>query len=111
MYCAKCSRVVEGLRCPVCGRRNLRLPVGEDFCFLTETTALWQQALEDLLTDSGVEFVTRNVYGAAQVKMTGIPERVRFFVPYARYEQARELEQAFFNGEFTDFPEEPEETE
>lgn len=104
MYCASCNRIVNGSKCPVCGSRSLRLPRAEDFCFLAEPEPLWVRALEDLLTDNGVEYVTRNVYGAARVKMTGLPERVRFFVRYGQYQQATELQEAFFGAEYVDFP-------
>ncbi len=108
MYCEKCNRITDGGKCPSCGRKNLRLPRMEDFCFLSEQTPLWVQSLQDLLRDNGVEYVTRNVYGVAHAKMTGVPERVRFFVRYGQYHQAKELEQAFFSAEFVGFPEEME---
>lgn len=105
MYCVRCNRIVNGDKCPGCGSRGLRLPRAEDYCFLTEPEPLWVRALEDLLADNGVEYVTRNVFGVAHAKMTGVPERVRFFVRYGQYHQAKELEQAFFSAEFVDFPE------
>ena len=100
MYCERCNRLVYKAQCPGCGRRDLRLPGGEDFCFLAEPEHLWTQALRDILTDHGIEFMERNVYGAGQVKRTGIPERVRFFVRYRDHAQAAELNEAFFSGSF-----------
>jgi hypothetical protein len=58
------------------------------------------QALKDLMEDNGVELRTRNVHGAAMVTKTGIPQRVRFFVPYRDYQKAKELHDAFFGAEF-----------
>lgn len=100
MYCERCNRLVYKQKCPGCGRTDLRTPESEDFCFLTEPEHLWSQALRDLLTDNGVEFLERNVYGAGQVKRTGIPQRIRFFVRYRDYQTAKELNEAFFNAEF-----------
>ena len=100
MYCERCNRLVYREKCPGCGRRDLRLPRSEDFCFLTEPESLWTQALRDILADNGVEFLERNIYGAGQVKRTGLPERVRFFVRYRDYERAKELNGAFFSGSF-----------
>ena len=100
MYCERCNRLVYKAKCPGCGRRDLRLPGGEDFCVLAEPEHLWTQALRDILTDHGIEFMERNVYGAGQVKRTGIPERVRFFVRYRDHAQAAELNEAFFSGSF-----------
>ena len=100
MYCERCSRLVYKEKCPDCGRRDLRMPGPEDFCFLTEPEALWVQALCDLLGDNGVEYLTRNVHGAALITKTGLPQRTRFFVRYRDYPKAKELNEAFFNSPF-----------
>lgn len=100
MYCARCNRIVHAEKCPGCGTRDLRLPRAEDYCFLSEPEPLWVRAMEDLLTDNGVEFATRKVFGAGMVSKTGIPQRVRFFVRYRDYQQAMELNEAFFNASF-----------
>ena len=100
MYCERCNRLVYKEKCPGCGRRDLRLPGPEDFCFLTEPEPLWTQALKDLLQDNGVEYLARNVHGAGMVTKTGIPQRVRFFVRCRDYETAKALNEAFFNAEF-----------
>ena len=100
MYCERCNRLVYKQKCPGCGSKALRLPGSEDFCFLTEPEPLWIQALMDLLRDNGVEYLTRNVFGAGMVTKTGIPQRTRFFVRYRDYGTARELNEAFFNSPF-----------
>ena len=100
MYCERCSRLVYKEKCPDCGRWDLRMPGPEDFCFLTEPEALWVQALCDLLGDNGVEYLTRNVHGAALITKTGLPQRTRFFVRYRDYQKAKELNEAFFNSPF-----------
>ena len=100
MYCERCNRLVYGEKCPGCGGKNLRMPAFDDHCFLAEPEPIWVQALEDLLRDNGVEFLTRRVHGAALVTKTGIPQRVRFFVPYRDYQRAKDLNEAFFNGAF-----------
>ena len=100
MYCERCNRLADRGKCPGCGGRDLRMPVYDDYCFLTEPEALWVQALEDLLRDNGVEFRTRNVQEAYWMAKTGAPRRVRFFVPYRDYQKAKELHDAFFSAEF-----------
>ena len=100
MYCERCNRLVYRDKCPGCGRRDLRLPGSEDFCFLAEQDPLWVQALCDLLQDNGIEYLTRNVHGAGMISKTGIPQRVRFFVRYRDHQQAKELNEAFFNASF-----------
>ena len=100
MYCQRCNRLVYEAKCPGCGGKNLRMPAFDDYCFLAEPEPIWVQALEDLLRDNGVEYLTRRVHGAALVTKTGIPQRVRFFVRYRDYQRAKELNEAFFNSPF-----------
>ena len=85
-------------KCPVCGSSHLRIPLGEDYCYLTEKETIWAGALSDLLTQNGIPYVTKNLLGAGlAAKMGPAMERVRFYVPYAHYQDARELEQEFFS--------------
>ena len=100
MYCERCNRLVYREKCPGCGGKRLRMPFHDDYCFLAEPEPIWVQALGDLLQDNGVALRTRNVPGAAMVPKTGIPQRVRFFVPYRDYQKAKELHDAFFGAEF-----------
>ena len=100
MYCERCSRLVYKGKCPGCGRRDLRMPEPEDFCFLTEPDALWVQALKDLLQENGVEYVTRNVQEAYWMAKMGAPQRILFFVRYRDYQRAKELNEAFFSADF-----------
>ena len=100
MYCERCNRLVYKQKCPGCGRKDLRMPQYDDFCYLSEPEPLWVQALKDLLQDNGVEFRTRNVQEAYLRAKTGAPRRVRFFVRYRDYQKAKELNEAFFNAEF-----------
>ena len=100
MYCPDCNRIVHAEKCPGCGSRDLRLPRYDDFCYLCEPEPLWVRAMEDILSDNGVEYRTRTLHGAGVVVKTGIPQRTRFFVRYRDYAQAKELENAFFSAEF-----------
>ena len=100
MYCERCNRLVYREKCPGCGGKSLRMPFLDDYCFLAEPEPIWVQALGDLLQDNGVDFRLRKVHGAAMVTKTGIPQRVRFFVPYRDYQKAKELHDAFFGAEF-----------
>ena len=100
MYCERCNRLVYQEKCPGCGRRDLRMPHPDDFCFLAEPEPVWVQALKDLLQDNGVEYVARKLHGAALTAKTGIPQRTRFFVRFRDYQKGKELNEAFFNGAF-----------
>lgn len=100
MYCPDCNRIVHAEKCPGCGRRDLRLPRPDDFCFLSEPDPLWAQAMEDILTDNGIEYIAKKLHGAAIMVKTGIPQRIRFFVRHRDLPQAQELEKAFFSADF-----------
>ena len=100
MYCQNCNRIVHAEKCPGCGTRDLRLPGFDDFCFLCEPDPLWVQAMEDILTDNGIEYIAKKLHGAALMVKTGVPQRTRFFVRYRDLVQAQELEKAFFSAEF-----------
>lgn len=98
MYCPHCNVLTDSEKCPVCGSRDLRMPIGEDYCYLAEKETIWAGALSDLLTQNGIPYVTKNLLGAGlAAKMGPAMERVRFYVPYAHYRDARELEQEFFS--------------
>lgn len=99
-FCPNCNVLTEQTRCRVCGSREVRLPGQEDYCYLTEKQTIWAAALEDLLADHGILCITKNTLGAGLAAKIGpAMERVRFYVPYARYEEAKELEQEFFKAE------------
>ena len=101
MYCERCNRLVYKEKCPDCGRKDLRMPGPDDFCFLAEKEPLWAQALEDLFRDNEIPFVTRESMGAGLTTKLGLAiERKRFYVPYGYYEAAKELEKEFFSAEF-----------
>ena len=114
LYCPECKRLYdEAERCPVCGKRRGREPMDEDPCYLTENNAIWSEALSDLLRDNDIAFQKISNQGAAMAMFTGLyTETFDFYVPYAQYETAKELTEAFFapqDGEETE--EEPEESE
>lgn len=72
---------------------------GEELCFLTEMDAVWSKALEDTLTDHGIPFAARPAMGAALAMKVGpILEHTLFYVPAARYEEAKEILQAYFKS-------------
>lgn len=103
MYCTSCNTLVSGSRCFICGSGKLRLPQGEDYCYLTEKETIWTGALGDILTENGIPFVTRNVLGAGLAANIGPSlERTRFYVPYSHYENAQALERGFFSAENID---------
>lgn len=103
MFCPKCNLIVNAVKCPVCGSRNVREPEPEDYCFLTEKEIIWAGALSDILTQNEIHFLTKDVLGAGlAAKLGSALERTRFYVPYAQLSFAQELEREFFSADFPD---------
>ena len=97
MYCEKCHRIVEALRCPVCGKK-LREPQPDDFCFLVEKESLWAGMLQDVLTQNEIPFITKGVLGAAlALKVGELSERSQFYVPYAALDKGHALVEELFS--------------
>jgi len=98
LYCPNCNVLVREARCPVCGSRNVRSPMPDDYCYFVEKEVIWAGALGDLLTQNQIPFVTKNALGAGlSAKIGPAQERVRFYVPYSHYGSARDLEQEYFS--------------
>lgn len=101
-YCPNCNVLTEEKRCRVCGSREVRLPAQEDYCYLTEKEMIWAAALQDLLADQQIPFITKNTLGAGLAAKIGpAMERVQFYVPYVHHEEAKKLEQEFFRDSAT----------
>lgn len=102
MYCPNCYVLTSDARCPICGSGTVGEPNSDDYCFLVEKELIWATALEDLLTDHEIPFVTRNALGAGlAAKIGSAMERKRFFVPYEHYSTAIALVSDFFSAEFS----------
>ena len=84
MYCPHCRILTVNVRCPVCLSRAVREPERGDWCFLAEKEKPWDSVLgAGLSARLGSSF-----------------ERVRVYVPWERYETARELERGFFSDAY-----------
>ena len=98
-YCPNCHTLVRGTRCPVCDKKWLEPPKGEDYCYLTEKDIVWAGVLEDCLRQNGIPYLTQNTLGSGlTAKMGTLMESVRFFVRYAYFEKAKLLEEELFHA-------------
>ena len=97
MYCPHCRILTVN----VCLSRAVREPERGDWCFLAEKEKPWDGALTEILSQNGVPFLTESVLGAGLSARLGSSfERVRVYVPWERYETARELERGFFSNAY-----------
>ena len=99
MYCDKCSLILDGSRCPLCGNRTLRPPQAEDLCFLTERDPVWSELLTDVLTKKGIRHLKKAKLGTGMALKTGpLWERFRFYVLYRDLRRAQETVEELFGG-------------
>ena len=98
-YCSNCHILVYDNSCPVCGRKGLRQPDAEDYCFLSEFDPVWSGVFEDVLSQNAVPYLTENALGSGlAARMGNMLESVRFYIRYAHYHRGKELEQELFSG-------------
>ena len=72
MYCEKCNQVFETELCPSCGSEGTRIPEPGDLCFLTEQGYVQATILADILTQSGIPYMTkmRSIKGCGTIMMS-----------------------------------------
>ena len=99
MYCKKCSILFEGEHCPVCGSENVRPPLPDDLCLLTEKEFMWGEMLRDVLRQNNIPVLTKNVLGAGlSLKLGPMLERLRFYVPYSYLPEAQAIVEELFSA-------------
>lgn len=96
-YCPNCHVLVHSTRCPICDKKWLDEPSSDDYCFLTEKDAIWSGVLEDCLKQNSIPYLTQNTMGAGLTSKAGsMFETIKFYVRYAYYQQAKELDEEIF---------------
>ncbi len=111
LYCPDCKRLYdEAEKCPVCGKRKGREPQADDPCFLISVGAIWQEMVADLLKQNEIPFEQKSSKGAAMAMFTGLlSETFDYYVAFDRYDEAKELTDAFFTQNENEAEEEIEE--
>ncbi len=90
-YCDRCHAAVSGEFCPGCGRGALPDVKPEDYCFVTERDEMWAKMFLEILQDQKIPCTAVPTCGAVMAMKAGKTERLKLYVPYAKWEQAREL--------------------
>ena len=98
LYCPECKRLYDEVeKCPACGKRKGREPQSDDLCFLMSTNAIWVEMISDLLTENEISFQKFSAQGAAMAMFTGLyTETFDYYVPFEKYDEAKDLTGAFF---------------
>ena len=99
MYCEKCRRIIAENRCPYCKKSKVREPEPKDPCFLTEQGYLQSGILADVLKQSGIPFLQKDVMGAGMaIKVGPMLERSRFYVPLEQLADATAVVDGLFSA-------------
>jgi len=97
MYCERCRRIVEGDKCPECGKLCKRDVKDDDACFLWSGGQIWADMVCDVLNQENIPNFKQGSIGAAMAVLTGLSaETFSVFVPYSHYEQAKEIAESLF---------------
>lgn len=99
-YCEHCMILCEESECPECGLKELRAPQKNDSVYLMTQDAIWCAGIEEILKENKVIYLKRGTRAVAvSIAMGEMTEKYEFFVPYAEYENAKELLGNFFHEE------------
>ena len=98
MYCEYCKRLVEGDRCSFCGKKCKRDVQADDLCPVRSIGQIWADMLCDVLQQNEIPYYKQSDIGAGMAMLTGLHmESFSIFVPYSRYEEAKETADALFS--------------
>ena len=101
-YCTNCKRLTEEPVCPYCRSTKLRVALDADFCMFAELFYPQAEMLKELLDEQGIPCTEKSVRGAAVTVYGGANlDLIRLYVPYARFDEAEALYDAYFGGEAT----------
>ena len=100
MYCEKCRVAFgEGSCCPVCGNVDVRIPLPEDICFLTDADPISAGMLKAALEQNSIPFLSNSSIGAGLAMRAGAMfERVRFHVRFDDLQKAKEIADTMFGA-------------
>ena len=113
LYCSKCMKLTDELRCPVCRNRRLAEPKTNDPVFLIDKSSIWAGMISDVLETNGIPFVKKIAFGDGITDaILGYGSEIfSFYVPYSALEAARDLIDPLFTPVDDDEFEEGEEFE
>ena len=112
MYCPQCRRLIDTSKCPYCRKWNVREPEAQDPCLVYAGSQIWADMAADVLGQQDIPCFTQSSRGAAIAMLTGLmSEEYEVYVPYAVYDQAKEIVEQLFSAENIVTDEEDEATE
>lgn len=98
MYCERCQRLVDGEKCPSCGKKCKRDVQADDLCLVRSMGQIWADMFCDVLQQNEIPYYKQSDIGAGMAMLTGLQmETFSIFVPYNRYEEAKETADALFS--------------
>lgn len=94
-YCENCKLLFDSGKCDFCEKDDLRNVKDDDLCFLTEKGNVYSGILKDALKTENIPYETHCVKDGCKAAIPDpMVESVRFFVPYAFLNRAKEIEES-----------------
>jgi hypothetical protein len=91
-YCSDCMRFFEDSKCDYCGNKKVREISDNDPVYLLTQDSIAASGIEDILRQNGIPCLKRGMLGEGTIAKLGyLFEKYQFFVPYAAYEESKEL--------------------
>ena len=90
-YCENCRAITEEEICEVCGRTELREVREDDYCLLTECSEKFGKMLYFSLQDCDIKCAMVPFGNGARNALGLNLESFRMYVPYERYEEAKDV--------------------
>ena len=96
LFCEKCNRLTESDRCDICGKKKLRKPEDDDFCFFVSLHSGQAHYFEENLKLENIP-VALIGYGTPTSARTS--SYFKIYLPYGSFERAAEIYNTIFGLE------------
>lgn len=94
-YCEKCNVICDENECQICGNKELREVLADDFCLLTEANRQFGESFKNSFEQEGKECVFVPC-GSGFLTQFGLPlENNKIYVQYKDIERGKELVEFF----------------
>jgi hypothetical protein len=90
-YCENCHILNEHDYCKNCGKKKLRNPENNDYCFLIEVNSMFGEAFGGLLKGKNIPYSAMPSGNWLRTYFALKLENLKIFVPYEFFDKAKEL--------------------
>lgn len=96
LFCEKCNRLTESDRCDICGKKKLRKPEEDDFCFFVSLHSGQAHYFEENLKLENIPVALIGYGTPTSVRTSGY---FKIYLHYGSFERAAEIYNTIFGLE------------